>query len=646
MREENINITEAIRHLPEAFITPEMALEAAKEHRAELVNSLPEQYVTPELLDVLFASENRSWQHWDLSRIPEGKRSYSICLKAVRNHAENFKYVPDRLKDKSLVREILSMNGMLSRLPSIPAHLWDTDLIAYGLEMLCRKSQSGCNNWKYGGHDTEKEQFLCAARIFLSHIPEKLKSHRLYLELARQDKIPADILGRLVPPKYKQSPYYRITAVRHIGEVGKAWLDYDTVWKALEYGKDTLLQIYRNPSLREWVEGIMDNRVADRIVELAPEYFNLLPEAFQTPERMVRILDGKSPFNGWDLRMPPSLMTEEVCKALARRDRFYPEIPKERWTPEFVDYLMAHAPGMSWVKQMPKDLQTEKVAEKVLREHEEYFHCLRPRFISPEKAKELCRKRHCHWGYFPRHVKEFCAYTSLPAVFFGNEVPFESLKEHNEDNIYCRLGLTYIALFKPDGCNTKHHLVVTRHANRYIPAETVFDKQVASFHRTWLEKMICDNDPQFKKPSVDKGLKDVQALCYYGVEHIRSVWGCDLYRNTFMGHTVGYCIKKGGITYHDSQKDRLVSGLKYKLRQMREAVAAGDMALESQVLDLETVHNRMGYCMAGIEAFAEDYGLDIQARYTVRQLKEAVSCHGYKPSLEIYKRELGILGII
>ena len=123
MREENINITEAIRHLPEAFITPEMALEAAKEHRAELVNSLPEQYVTPELLDVLFASENRSWQHWDLSRIPEGKRSYSICLKAVRNHAENFKYVPDRLKDKSLVREILSMNGMLSRLPSIPAHL-------------------------------------------------------------------------------------------------------------------------------------------------------------------------------------------------------------------------------------------------------------------------------------------------------------------------------------------------------------------------------------------------------------------------------------------------------------------------------------------------------------------------------------------
>lgn len=644
MREEDINITKAILHLPEAFITESMALEAAKEHRAELINCLPEQYVTPELLDVLFASENRSWQHWELARIPEEKRSYSICLKAVKNHAGNFKHVPDNLKDKAIVREILSANGLLVWLPFIPSHLWDTDLILYGLDMLYRKSKGGYANWKYG--EIDKERFLRAAQIFLSHIPKSLKNMGLYQELARENKIPANVLERLVPSKYRQSAYYKAIAIRNIEAVDLKWLDYDTVWKALKDGKDTLRQLYQKPQLGVWIKTVMDDRLADRLVELSPEYFNSLPDTFQTPDRLVRILDGKASFNQWNFHIPKKLMTEEVCRALARHDCFYPEIPKERWTSAFVDYLMAHASGMSWIKQMPKELQTEKVAEKVLREHEEYFNHLCLRFISPEKAKELCRKYYYRREYFSRFIKDFCAYTSLPAVFFGNEVLFEDLKGHTRDNVYCRLGLTYIALFKPDGYNSKYRLVVTRHDNRYVPAETVFDRQVTAFHRTWLEKMVCDNDPMFEKPVVDKKLKDVQALCYYGVEHVRSIRRCDIYRNTFMGHTIGYCIKKGRITYHDSRKENLVSGLKYKLKQMQEIPDNDGVDLESMVLDLKTVHDRMGYCQVGIEAFAEDYGLDIHASYTVKQLKEAISSHGYKPSLENYKQELKKLNLV
>ena len=48
-----------------------------------------------------------------------------------------------------------------------------------------------------------------------------------------------------------------------------------------------------------------------------------------------------------------------------------------------------------------------------------------------------------------------------------------------------------------------------------------------------------------------KDLKDVQAMRYYEVEHIRTILGCEIYRNSFMGRTVEYCIRKDGLTYHD-----------------------------------------------------------------------------------------------
>ena len=81
-----------------------------------------------------------------------------------------------------------------------------------------------------------------------------------------------------------------------------------------------------------------------------------------------------------------------------------------------------------------------------------------------------------------------------------------------------------------------------------MPAKTVFRKQITTFHRTWLEKTICDNDPQFRIPKIQKDLKDVQAMRYYEVEHIRTILGCEIFRNSFMGQTVEYCIRKDGLT--------------------------------------------------------------------------------------------------
>ncbi|MCE8722073.1 hypothetical protein K0F33_27390, partial [Bacteroides thetaiotaomicron] len=75
--------------------------------------------------------------------------------------------------------------------------------------------------------------------------------------------------------------------------------------------------------------------------------------------------------------------------------------------------------------------------------------------------------------------------------------------------------------------------------------EKVFDVPVGTFHRTWLEKIVAENDPYFIKPRVDKSLKAVQAVCYYGVEKFKDLNRTEIFRNTFMGETIGYCARRG-----------------------------------------------------------------------------------------------------
>ena len=176
--------------------------------------------------------------------------------------------------------------------------------------------------------------------------------------------------------------------------------------------------------------------------------------------------------------------------------------------------------------------------------------------------------------------------------------------------------------------------------------ETVFRKQITTFHRTWLEKTICDNDPQFRIPKIQKDLKDVQAMRYYEVEHIRTILGCEIYRNSFMGRTVEYCIRKDGLTYHDRNMERLASGLQYKIRRLKEQTVLPKGTDDSMEISAETVHRNMGYCLIGIEAFAEDYGLDVARTYTLKELKDVIHEHGYKPSLEKYKKEVQHLNLI
>ena len=55
-------------------------------------------------------------------------------------------------------------------------------------------------------------------------------------------------------------------------------------------------------------------------------------------------------------------------------------------------------------------------------------------------------------------------------------------------------------------------------AYRYIPCTSS-----VSYTHLWLEKIVAENDPYFIKPRVDKSLKAVQAVCYYGVEKFKDL---------------------------------------------------------------------------------------------------------------------------
>lgn len=119
---------------------------------------------------------------------------------------------------------------------------------------------------------------------------------------------------------------------------------------------------------------------------------------------------------------------------------------------------------------------------------------------------------------------------------------------------------------------------------------------VGTFHRTWLEKIVAENDPRFVKPRVDKALKAVQAVCYYGVEKLKDLNRTEIFRNTFMGETIGYCARRRDLTYHSDNCGTLIEGLKFKIRGMAVPVT---LAEDMTPYTADMLHRKFGFCYIG-----------------------------------------------
>lgn len=58
------------------------------------------------------------------------------------------------------------------------------------------------------------------------------------------------------------------------------------------------------------------------------------------------------------------------------------------------------------------------------------------------------------------------------------------------------------------------------------------------------------------------------------------------------------------------------------------------------------LHQKFGFCYAGMTSFATDYGLDMDKTYSIREMRQIVNEIGHKPSLSSYRKELKKLNII
>lgn len=629
------DIISAIRTLPEYLFTPEIARAAIESNNIDALNYIPSRFLTMEMVESLIENNMKTWSSFDLTRLPVEWRTREICEFAFKNNVNNIKAFPEKFISREIAKTVASCgSGQFNILSYIPASLWDAELAYIALN----------NKTVSGSYKVDNEGDYRRMQVVLRYVPERVKTKSFYLGMFRELKAECNVLSMLIPNKYKNKTYYMELAKRDLSLVPEQYISYEALYYALlsEYQYP---YVYRSLEFKRYLP-FLDDLLADRLATKAPYMFSDLPQQFQTPERLIIAIESEECTNVFHLAedIKQQLLTPEVCKAFIRKNSICPKFPDNVWTQEFVDYCMEHGTSFRWFRQMPQRFQTSANTQAAFDYCTSYVYSFAKRFITPQMAKRCYRDTSYKDAVPKLYLEEFKKQTGLPEEFYGGECSLLSLKNAKVDYSYCKIGNTYLALYTKDwGRTDKPYLMMTRAESRYCTPEKVFDVPVLTFHRTWLEKIVSDNDPQFVKPKVDSSLRAVQALCYYGVEKIKDVNRTEIFRNTFMGQTIGYCARRRDLTYHCDECENLLAGMKYKIRGMAVPTILADECVKYSA---DMLHRKLGFCYAGMTSFATDYGLDMDKSYSIREMRQIVNEIGYKPSLSSYRKELKKLNII
>lgn len=639
----NKDIVEAVANLPEELLTESIIRAAAEQHNPKLLHYLPERYRTPKLIERIFDTDKLSgWYHWNLKYIPWECRTYDICLRAVSNDHDNLRHVPEALRYGELLKQAFTGRGILHLLDLVPEAAWTKELALH----ILKYNTPDNNAWSRVGNTSNQERIV---QVILSFIPKQIRNAGFHLTLLEKQILPIATIQRLTPCGFRTRRYLLALTALDYSQIPIKNYDYELLHAAMFSEKNCIGRMLDNAEMREKIFSLLTDELADLIVSESPYDFRKLPKQFRTSERLLLAVEHcfkrryyESPLVSKEDR---HLLTRKVCEAFVRRGYDIPELPQEVWTEDFVSYCLDHGPSFEWVRQMPSHLITWEIGTRVCDEHPDLVGYLPRRYLTPERTRKLYRMIPSLKDKLPRHhFTEFSKQTGLSEEFYGGEVSFTELKNGRQEFCYCRIDNTYIGLYRTGSYSTADTiLIMTRAVKSCIPAERVFYHRIGTFHKTWLEKTVADHDPQFHKPKVPAALKDVQALCYYDVKPVRTVLGTTFYRNTFMGHTVGYCIRRAGITYHDDDFNALIPGWKKKWEGIQRNEEVPD---PEQLIDGRTLHAKLGFCMTGIAAFAEEYGLDPTKSYTISQLRETIQRVGYRPSLHAYRIELRTIHVI
>lgn len=150
-----------------------------------------------------------------------------------------------------------------------------------------------------------------------------------------------------------------------------------------------------------------------------------------------------------------------------------------------------------------------------------------------------------------------------------------------------------------------------------------------------------------QKPKVEKSLRKFQVSPWVDVKRSVKRNGIQFYNLTMGKYTVGVVAydEQHDLHYHAETKESALDGLTKKIAKMdadEQRVATEGNA----VLTANLAHNRWGFCYPGMTEFANAIGFDVDASYTVGQLREAVSLLKDKSIVRKYHRELETAKII
>ena len=630
------SIKVALEYLPEEFVTQEMVNEAVKCKDVEVLSYIPQRFLNTQLIEQVIANCDNCWHSFKLKHIPEECRTESVCAYAVKKSWRNIYAVPTHIMTREMALKVVqNCAGDLDILSAIPAHIWDNELAIEAMVSLIG------NVHRIGDYTNA----IMRVEIVLGYLPASLKTQELFTAMLQREALDVLCVDRATPTKFKNKLYYQYLAKRDLSMVPHKYISYEVLYAAV-------FSEHNNKVHNEYVLGhylhLLDDRLADQLVRRYAYVFKTLPDKFRTAKRLVLALDSSSRDSYTLINTEDSkdsrLLTVEVCKAFVRRGCSCPTFPQKVWTRKFVEYCEENCKSYQWFEQMPTEFQTPKNTQAAFDYNSYNIRYFLKRFITPAMAKSVYRENY-YGCWIPEHfISEFKKQTGLSEKFYGGERPLLTLKNNHEDYTYCKIGNTYIGFYYTDKYNPNTaRLIMTRAESRYCKPSRVFECGVSTFHRTWLEKIVAENDPLFEKPTVDKSLRAVQALGYYGVEKIKDIKRTEIFRNTFLGETIGYCARRRDLTYHSDNCATLLEGMLYKIKGM---AVPDDLGEEPVSYTADELHKKFGFCYAGMSAFAEDYSLDMSKAYTVQQMRQIVREVGPKPSLTNYKRELKKIKVI
>ena len=630
------SIKVALEYLPEEFVTQEMVNEAVKCKDVEVLSYIPQRFLNTQLIEQVIANCDNCWHSFKLKHIPEECRTESVCAYAVKKSWRNIYAVPTHIMTREMALKVVqNCAGDLDILSAIPAHIWDNELAIEAMVSLIG------NVHRIGDYTNA----IMRVEIVLGYLPASLKTQELFTAMLQREALDVLCVDRVTPIKFKNKLYYQYLAKRDLSMVPHKYISYEVLYAAV-------FSEHNNKVHNEYVLGhylhLLDDRLADQLVRRYAYVFKTLPDKFRTAKRLVLALDSSSRDSYTLINTEDSkdsrLLTVEVCKAFVRRGGSCPTFPQKVWTRKFVEYCEENCKSYQWFEQMPTEFQTPKNTQAAFDYNSYNIRYFLKRFITPAMAKSVYRENYYNC-WVPKHfISEFVKQTGLSEKFYGGERSLLTLKNNHEDYTYCKIGNTYIGFYYTDKYNPNTaRLIMTRAESRYCKPSRVFECGVSTFHRTWLEKIVAENDPLFEKPKVDKSLRAVQALGYYGVEKIKDIKRTEIFRNTFLGETIGYCARRRDLTYHSDNCATLLEGMLYKIKGMAVPDELGE---EPVSYTADELHKKFGFCYAGMTAFAEDYSLDMSKAYTVQQMRQVVREVGPKPSLTNYKRELKKIKVI